>query len=110
MKQKIKEDLPVGFVELPREEAEKVGALHFFSAKGGSPPEARLAKGGASGGREKYPDKVKVYFVGNDLQSAWSKEFCGGPHVKHTGEIGVFRVAKEEAVGSGIRRIRGVLS
>lgn len=88
--QKVKEDLPVGFVELPREEAEKVGALYFF--------------------REKYPGKVKVYFVGKDLESAWSKEFCGGPHVKKTGDIEGFRIAKEESVAAGTRRIRGVLT
>jgi len=87
--QKIKEDLPVGFKEMSKEEAEKSGALHFF--------------------KEKYPEKVKVYFVGKDIASAWSKEFCGGPHVTHTGEIGHFRIAKEEAVGAGIRRIRGVV-
>ena len=85
---KIKEDLPMQFQEMPKSDAEKVGALHFF--------------------REKYPDPVKVYFVGHDLKSAWSKEFCGGPHVTHTGEIGHFRIAKEEAVGAGVRRIRGV--
>lgn len=86
---KIKEDLSVQFVELPKNEAEKSGALYFF--------------------KEKYPEKVKVYFVGKDLKSAWSKEFCGGPHVTNTGIIGKFRIAKEEAVGAGARRIRGVV-
>lgn len=87
--QKIKEDLPMQFVELPKAEAEKVGALYFF--------------------KEKYPEKVKVYYVGKDLKSAWSKEFCGGPHVTHTGIIGKFRIAKDEAVGAGTRRVRGVV-
>ena len=86
---KIKEDLAVSFKEMTKDEAEKVGALHFF--------------------KERYPDKVKVYYVGRDLANAWSKEFCGGPHVTHTGEIGHFRIAKEEAVGQGVRRVRGVL-
>jgi alanyl-tRNA synthetase len=86
---KIKEDLPVSFKEMSKDEAEKVGALHFF--------------------KEKYPDKVKVYYVGKDLKTAWSKEFCGGPHVTHTGEIGRFKIAKEEAVGAGVRRVRGVV-
>jgi alanyl-tRNA synthetase len=90
MNQKIKEDLPVGFKEMSKAEAEKIGALHFF--------------------KEKYPEKVKVYFVGYTIESAWSKEFCGGPHVTHTGEIGKFRIAKEEAVGAGVRRVRGVLA
>lgn len=87
--QKIKEDLPVGFKEMPKSEAEKTGALYFF--------------------KEKYPDIVKVYFVGKDINSAWSKEFCGGPHVTHTGEIGHFKISKEEAVGAGKRRIRGLV-
>jgi alanyl-tRNA synthetase len=87
--EKIKEDLSVGFVEMPKDEAEKSGALFFF--------------------KEKYPDPVKVYFVGKDIASAWSKEFCGGPHVTHTGEVGKFKIAKEETVGAGIRRIRGVV-
>jgi alanyl-tRNA synthetase len=86
---KIKENLPVSFKEMPKVEAEKLGALHFF--------------------KEKYPDLVKIYYIGKDIESAWSKEFCGGPHVKHTGEIGRFKIAKEEAVGSGIRRVRGIV-
>lgn len=86
---KVKEDLPVGFKEMPKAEAEKLGALHFF--------------------KEKYPDPVKVYYIGKDVKSAWSKEFCGGPHVTHTGAVGHFRIAKEETVGSGVRRIRGVV-
>ncbi len=85
----IREDLPVSFVEMPKEEAEKTGALYFF--------------------KEKYPERVKVYFVGPDLEHAVSKEFCGGPHVKRTGEIGKFRVAKEESVAAGVRRIKGVV-
>jgi len=87
--QKIAEDLPVNFIELPKEEAEKTGALYFF--------------------REKYPEKVKVYYVGESLPSAWSREFCGGPHVKRTGEIGNFKIIKEEASSAGVRRIRGVV-
>ncbi len=87
--EKIKEDLPVAFEEMPKAEAERLGALHFF--------------------KERYPDKVKVYYVGRDLASAWSREFCGGPHVAHTGAIGRFRIAKEEAVGAGVRRIRGIV-
>lgn len=87
---KIKEDLPVNFKEMPKSEAEKTGALYFF--------------------REKYPDKVKVYYVGKSIESAWSKEFCGGPHVKNTGEIGRFKISKEESVGAGTRRIRGIVN
>ncbi len=86
---KIAEDLPMQKLVLPKAEAEKTGALYFF--------------------KEKYPDPVNVYFIGKDLQSAWSKEFCGGPHVTHTGEVGKFRIIKEEAVAAGVRRIRGVV-
>ena len=71
------------------EEAKKTGALFFF--------------------REKYPEKVKVYFVGGSIESAWSKEFCGGPHVAHTGEIGAFKITKEEATSAGIRRVRAAV-
>ena len=88
--EKIKEALPVQVVSLPFEEAEKTGALHFFG--------------------DKYGDTVTVYFVGKDLEHAFSKEFCGGPHVKNTSEIkGTFKIAKEEAVSQGVRRIKAVL-
>ncbi len=87
--QKIEEDLPMQYKELPKIEAEATGALHFFKAK--------------------YPDMVKVYFVGHDLPSAYSKEFCGGPHVTHTGLIGKFRIVKEEGISAGVRRVRGVV-
>jgi alanyl-tRNA synthetase len=97
--EKIKEDLPMQKKVLPKAEAEKTGALHFFSSGGGS----------AFGGKEKYGDVVNIYFIGKDLDSAWSKEFCGGPHVTHTGEIGEFRIIKEEAVSAGVRRIRGTV-
>ncbi|TAL49026.1 alanine--tRNA ligase [Patescibacteria group bacterium] len=88
--QKIRESLPVQSVVLPRDEAEKTGAHHFFG--------------------EKYGDKVSIYFIGRDLASAYSKEFCGGPHVKNTSELGVFKIIKEEAVAAGVRRIKATLS
>lgn len=89
---KIKENLPVRFEEMAKEEAEKTGALHFFKAK--------------------YPDLVRVYYIASEkggIASAWSKEFCGGPHVTHTGEIGKFKITKEEAVAAGVRRIRATV-
>ncbi len=86
---KIKEDLPVAFVELPIAEAKKTGALYYF--------------------KEKYPDTVKVYYAGASLGSAYSKEFCGGPHVTRTGEVGAFKIVKEEATSAGIRRIRATV-
>ena len=87
---KIAEDLPVHCVEMPKQEALAAGALAFFKAK--------------------YADVVKVYFMGETLEVAWSKEFCGGPHVSSTKDVGAFRIRKEEAVAAGTRRIRGVLA
>jgi len=52
---------------------------------------------------------VNVYFMGRDLQAAWSKEFCGGPHVTHSAELGHFKIVKEEACSAGVRRIRAVV-
>jgi len=87
---KIKEALPVNSVVLPREEAEKTGALHFFA--------------------EKYGEQISIYFIGNDLATAYSKEYCGGPHVGNTNELkGTFKIQKEEAVSAGVRRIKAVL-
>lgn len=93
--EKIKAGLPVNQVTMPRAEAEKVGARHFFA--------------------EKYGDEISIYFVGNDLASAYSKEFCGGPHIKNTSELAGpegkwrFKIHKEEAVSQGVRRIKAVL-
>jgi alanyl-tRNA synthetase len=93
--EKIAAKLPVNQVIMPRAEAEKTGARHFFG--------------------EKYGDEISIYFVGNDLSSAYSKEFCGGPHVKNTGELAGpegkwrFKIQKEEAVAQGVRRIKAVL-
>lgn len=80
--EKITAKLPVEFKILPKNEAELLGAKSFF--------------------REKYPDMVKVYFVGD-----YSKEFCGGPHVKNTGEIGQFSLVKFEKIGNNMYRIYG---
>jgi alanyl-tRNA synthetase len=88
--QKIAEALPVQVVELPKEQAIATGALHFFG--------------------DKYGDKVTVYYIGSDLDHAYSKEFCGGPHVKNTRELGTFVIQKEEAVSAGVRRIKAILT
>jgi len=80
----ISKDHKVSFKEMPFSDAQKAGALAFF--------------------KEKYPEQVKVYSVGD-----YSKEVCGGPHVTHTAEIGKFKIIKEEAVSSGVRRIRAVV-
>ncbi len=85
---KIRESLPVYFKEMPKSEAEKIGALSFFKAK--------------------YPDIVRVYFIGSEEKFV-SAEFCGGPHIENTSEIGEFKILKEEAVSAGVRRIRAVV-
>ena len=61
--------------------------------------------------KEKYPSRVKVYQVGppTDSGQAFSREFCGGPHVVNTREIGKFVILKEEAVAGGTRRIRATV-
>jgi len=82
--QKIKEDLEIKKGEIPLKEAIKSGALAFF--------------------KEKYPEIVTVYSIGN-----FSKEICAGPHVKRTSELGQFKIIKEESLGGGIRRIRAIL-
>ncbi len=81
---KIKESLPVSYEDIPLEEAKKRGAIGLFE--------------------EKYGDKVRVYKVGD-----FSLEFCGGPHVENTGVLGKFKIAKEEATSTGVRRIKAVL-
>ncbi|MFV0484830.1 MAG: alanine--tRNA ligase-related protein [Candidatus Saccharimonadales bacterium] len=58
---------------------------------------------------ERYPEKVTVYTIG-DEKNPVSREICGGPHVTHTGEIGKFKIAKEESSARGVRRIKAILS
>ncbi|HEV8601659.1 MAG TPA: alanine--tRNA ligase [Patescibacteria group bacterium] len=84
--QKISEDLEVKREEMPKAEAEKSGALAEFGAK--------------------YGDVVSVYTIYNKDGSVFSREFCGGPHIKRTGELGKFKILKEEAVSAGVRRIK----
>ncbi len=93
--EKIYQKLPMNKVVLPFAEAEKTGAKHFFG--------------------EKYGDEVSIYFTGDDISSAYSKEFCGGPHVTNTFDLAGpegkwhFKIQKEEAVSAGVRRIKAVL-
>ena len=56
---------------------------------------------------EKYGEKVRVLTV-NGMENVFSKEFCGGTHVRATGDIGLFKIVSDEAVASGVRRIRAV--
>lgn len=85
----IKKDLKVVKREMSKEEAEKLGAQMEFGAK--------------------YGDTVSVYFIEDENGGAFSKEFCGGPHVTHTGELGHFKIQKEEASSQGVRRIKAIL-
>lgn len=86
----IKKDLPIHFEEMTVEEAKKIGAIGVFEGK--------------------YGENVKVYFVGNEPLDMFSIEICGGPHVERTGELGSFKIQKEEAVSAGVRRIKAAVS
>jgi len=90
--QKIEQDLEVKCEEMDLDEAKKQGATGVFG--------------------EKYGARVKVYTIEASLTDsgrAFSKEICGGPHVKRTSELGHFIIIKEESPGAGARRIRAVL-
>lgn len=80
----IDQDLPVECQEMPFKEAKEMGALGLFE--------------------EKYGDKVKIYTIG-DI----SCEMCGGPHARRTGDLGKFKIKKEESSSAGVRRIKAVL-
>jgi alanyl-tRNA synthetase len=83
--EKIAEKIPVQMMELPKEEAKKIVTTLSFDLS-------------------KYGDIVKVYKIGD-----FSAEFCGGPHVANTSELGHFKIAKEEASSAGVRRLKAVL-
>lgn len=87
----IKRDLPVVKEEMSVEQAKQTGAIGLFESK--------------------YGEKVSVYTVldTENPKGFYSKEICGGPHVAKTGELGGFKISKEEAVSSGVRRIKAVL-
>ena len=80
----IKEDLTVEKLEMSKDEAIKSGAECTFI--------------------DRYPDVVTVYKIGDV-----SMELCGGPHVSHTGELGRFKIKKEESSSAGVRRIKAIL-
>lgn len=82
--QQIDRDLEVREEEMTLAQAKEAGATGVFE--------------------DKYQDRVKVYSIGD-----FSKEICGGPHAKRSGELGYFEITKEESSSAGIRRIKAVL-
>jgi alanyl-tRNA synthetase len=91
--EEIYADMPVNPVTMPLAEAKKL-------------PGVRAVFG------EKYPDPVRVLLIGAerpaDVTPEHSVEFCGGTHLTHTGQAGFFRIASQEAVGKGVRRVIAV--
>lgn len=85
----IARDLQVVRKEMSKADAEQLGAQMEFGAK--------------------YGDIVSVYLIGDEKGEAFSKEFCGGPHMEHTGALGKFKIQKEEASSQGVRRIKAIL-
>jgi len=81
----IAADVEIGFTEMPVQEALDMGAIGAFL--------------------DRYGDIVKVYKMGD-----WSTEICGGPHADRTGELGTFKIKKQESCGRGVRRIKAVLT
>ncbi len=81
--QAIRDNQPVETQEMPLLEAIKAGAIAIFE--------------------EKYADIVRVVAI-----PGWSKELCGGTHVKRTGDIGYFKILSESSVAAGVRRIEAI--
>ena len=82
--EKIREDIPVVYREMSLEEARAEHFVGVFDSK--------------------YGDVVKTYSIGE-----FSKEMCGGPHVTRTGELGHFKIVKEQSSSAGVRRIKAIL-
>lgn len=84
----IQSRLPIEISEMKYEKAIQSGAIGVYEKKNG--------------------EKVKVFTIGSPGQP-FSREICGGPHVKNTSELGKFRIIKEEAISAGVRRIKAIL-
>ena len=86
----IARDLKVKKEMMSSEQARELGAIGVFG--------------------EKYADTVSIYTVYDENSGEIiSREFCGGPHVEHTGVIGKFKITKEEASSAGVRRIKATV-
>jgi alanyl-tRNA synthetase len=85
----IKSKLDVVREEMSLEKARFKGAMGIFDSK--------------------YGDKVSIYSIANEKSKVVSCEICGGPHVKNTGELGHFKIIKEESSSAGVRRIKAIL-
>jgi alanyl-tRNA synthetase len=89
--EKIAENAPVSWTEIPFPDAkQRKDIIQFFG--------------------EKYGDTVRVLQIGGSPRAldGYSMELCGGTHVRSTGEIGPFRIVREEAIAAGTRRIEAV--
>jgi alanyl-tRNA synthetase len=88
---KIAENVPVSWTEIPYVEAKKRSDIQQFFG-------------------DKYGDTVRVVQIGGEAGklNGYSMELCGGTHVRATGNIGSFRIVREEAIAAGIRRIEAV--
>src|SRR5438270_1972078 len=89
--EKIKENAPVSWTEIPYADAKKRADIQQFFG-------------------DKYGDVVRVVQIGGDAKAlnGYSMELCGGTHVRTTGEIESFRIVREEAIAAGVRRIEAV--
>lgn len=87
--EQITKGLEVHHAEMPKEKALKVVPKAVFA--------------------DKYGDTVKVYSIGKG-KDLISQEICGGPHVKNISSLGTFKITRQENVGSGVRRVKAVLT
>jgi len=85
IRESVEKALPVKSIVLQKDEAVKSGAVFMKN--------------------ETYPEQIKIYFIGESLENAISKEFCGGPHASNTSELKPLTIYKQESIGEGKMRI-----